>query len=187
MGLKTLDLKDVAKILIIYSQFSNHTMLNFRVSTFQVILYYHIYFLLTESTYDLLKKIFCKQSTGFLFLALAHPDSCCILKTFYISSLNQRSPGREGNTWDVSQPLPLAVWCQDMESESLFDASEKPGTYIVNQANRSQQIQKKEPSSGVWRILFLHLGMGQMRNQLCALGFRFMPIIGSFCIWTSDL
>ena len=56
--LKTLDLKDVAKILIIYSQFSNHTMLKFRVSTFYVILYYHIYFLLTESTYDLLKKIF---------------------------------------------------------------------------------------------------------------------------------
>ena len=29
-----------------------------RVSTFYVILYYHICFLLTESTYDLLKKFF---------------------------------------------------------------------------------------------------------------------------------
>ena len=58
MGLKTLDLKDVSEILIIYSQFSIHTMLKFRVSTFYVILYYHICFLLTESTYDLLKKFF---------------------------------------------------------------------------------------------------------------------------------
>ena len=33
VGLKTLDLKDVAKILIIYSQFSSHTMLKFKVST----------------------------------------------------------------------------------------------------------------------------------------------------------
>ena len=57
MGLKTLDLKDVSEILLIHSQFSIHTML-FRVSTFHVILYYHIYFLLTESTYDLLKTFF---------------------------------------------------------------------------------------------------------------------------------
>ena len=34
------------------------SMLKFRVSTFYVILYYHIYFLLTESTYDLLKTSF---------------------------------------------------------------------------------------------------------------------------------
>ena len=33
MGLKTLDLKDVAKNLILYSQFSSHTMLKFKVST----------------------------------------------------------------------------------------------------------------------------------------------------------
>ena len=61
MGLKTLDLKDVSNILIIYSQFSSHTMLKFRVSTFYVILYYHICFLLTESTYDLLKTFFLKM------------------------------------------------------------------------------------------------------------------------------
>ena len=61
MGLKTLDLKDVSKILIIPSQFSSHTILKFRVSTFNVILYYHICFLLTESTYDLLKTFFLKM------------------------------------------------------------------------------------------------------------------------------
>ena len=58
MGLKTLDLKDVSEILLIQSQFSSHIMLKFRVSTFYVILYYHICFLLTESTYDLLKTFF---------------------------------------------------------------------------------------------------------------------------------
>ena len=61
MGLKALDLKDVLEILIIHSQFSSHTMLKFRVSTFYVILYYHICFLLTESTYDLLKTFFLKM------------------------------------------------------------------------------------------------------------------------------
>ena len=39
-------------------------MLKFRVSTFYVILYYHIYFLLTESTYDLLKTFFWKWLKG---------------------------------------------------------------------------------------------------------------------------
>ena len=53
MGLKTLDLKDVAKNLILYSQFSSHTLLKFKVSQLYVILYYHIYFLLNEGTYDL--------------------------------------------------------------------------------------------------------------------------------------
>ena len=55
MGLKTLDLKDVAKNLILYSQFSSHTLPKFKVSQLYVILYYHIYLLLTEGTYDLLK------------------------------------------------------------------------------------------------------------------------------------
>ena len=64
MGLKTLDLKDVLEILILHSQFSSHTMLKFRVSTFYVILYYHICFLLTESTYDLLKTFFLKWLKG---------------------------------------------------------------------------------------------------------------------------
>ena len=66
MGLKTLDLKDVSNIFIIYSQFSSHTMLKFKVSTFYVILYYLIiYFLLTESAYDLLKTFFfCKWLKG---------------------------------------------------------------------------------------------------------------------------
>ena len=58
MGLKILDLKDVSKVAIIYSEFSIHSMLKFRVSTFYVILYYHNYFLITESAYDLLKTSF---------------------------------------------------------------------------------------------------------------------------------
>ena len=60
MGLKTLDLKDVAKNLILYSQFSRHTMLMFKVSQLYVILYYHIYFLLNEGTYDLFRTVFKK-------------------------------------------------------------------------------------------------------------------------------
>ena len=63
MGLKTLDLKDVSEILIIYSQFSSHTMM-IRVSTFYGILYSQIYFILTESTYDLLKTFFGKWLKG---------------------------------------------------------------------------------------------------------------------------
>ena len=57
-GVEDIGSERCIKILIIYSQFSSHTMLKFRVSTFYVILYYHICFLLTESTYDPLKTFF---------------------------------------------------------------------------------------------------------------------------------
>ena len=61
--LKTLDLKDVAKNLILYSQFSSHTLLKFKVSQLYVILSYHIYFLLNEGTYDLSEQ-FLKKVKG---------------------------------------------------------------------------------------------------------------------------
>lgn len=56
-----------------------------------------------------------------------------------------------------------------MDPEPLVDASEEPGTYLINRASESQKLQKNELSSGTWRIVFFPKpGVGAVKPVICS-------------------
>ena len=60
-------------------------------------------------------------------------------------------------------------------------------TLWIRQREVSKYRKRNQAMESGEFCLFLNLGMGLLRNQLSALGFSFMTVIGSFCIWTNDL